>query len=259
MPNACRATLSLIVVGSCAAWSSNGRAQEGWSVEVGTEPSFVDINGRNQTWWTTRVQGEYRDPAVGGAFVAGEIQRREGVADEVLSAGGYRRLGDWTIAGVVAGGIDADFAPRYSLEPQLSRRLFGTFVGQVSYVYRSFRDTQVELGSVGGIQYFRRGEVEARVAYGNVEPLDRVIRVYTIRGHWDDGSPLSFGGSVNVGQNLYGVINVPGAAGGDGWILNTYARYRFDRHNSARLGLTFGREEPSFRQSAVSVAYRRTF
>ncbi|MBA2352389.1 MAG: YaiO family outer membrane beta-barrel protein [Burkholderiales bacterium] len=230
-----------------------------WSIDVGTEPSFVEVNDRDQTWWTNRIQATYRDSAVGGVFVAAESQTRESVTDPLFSAGGYRRLGDWTLIGQTGGSIDPDFVSQFFIEPQISRRLFGTFVGQAGYLYREFPQSHIHVGSLSGIQYFKKGEVELRTAYGKSLPLDRPIRVWTLRGLWDDGSAWAYGGTAAFGDNLFDAVNVPGAAGNRGWAVNINTRYRFDDRNSVRLDLTSGREEPAFRQHTLGLSYRRSF
>lgn len=234
-------------------------AQDGWSVDVGTEPSAVKVNDRSQTWWTNRIQATYRESAIGGVFVAAESQTREDVTDGLVSAGGYRRLGDWTIIGQAGGGIDTDFVTRFFVEPQISRRLFGTFVGQAGYIYREFQQSRSHVGSLAGIQYFTKGELEIRTSYGRSLPLERPIRVFSLRGLWDDGSALSYGGTVAYGDNLFDAVNVPGAAGNRGWAINANTRYRFDDRNSVRLDLTTGREDPAFRQHTLGLSYRRSF
>lgn len=254
-----RATLVLVALASAGAFPSVANAQDGWSVEVGTEPSAVDIGSRHATWWTNRIRADYREPSVGGLFLAAESQRRESLTDEVLSAGGYRRLDDWTLSGQAAVGVNPDFLPRLFLESQVGRRLFGTFVAQVGYQYRSYAQSRIHIWSLAGIQYFANGEIEARVDYGRNEPLDRPIRVFKVRALWDDGSALSFGGAVAVGQNLYDALNVPGVGENNGWVVNANARYRVDARNSVRLDLTAGREDPSFRQRSLGLSYRRAF
>ncbi|MBC7782971.1 MAG: YaiO family outer membrane beta-barrel protein, partial [Burkholderiales bacterium] len=195
-----------------------------WSIDVGTEPSLVEVGDDDQTWWTNRIQASYRDPAIGGFWVGAESQKRESPHDETLIVGGYRRLGDWTLLGQVSGAPDPDFVAEYSIEPTVARRLFGTFVGQAGYIYRSFPDSKIHIGSLSGIQYFPEGEVELRVGYGKNKPLNRPIRILMLRGLWDDGSAFSYGGSATIGDNLFDATNVPGAAGNSGWVINGNVR-----------------------------------
>ncbi len=254
-----RVTQTLAAVISLGAFPVVAVAQDGWSIDVGTEPSFVTVNDRSQTWWTNRLQASYRDSSVGGFFVAGESQTRESETDGLISAGGYRRLGDWTIIGQAGGGVDTDFVTQFFVEPQISRRLFGSFVGQAGYIYREFEQSRSHVGSLAGIQYFTKGELEIRTSYGRSLPLERPIRVFSLRGLWDDGSALSYGGTVAYGDNLFDAVNVPGAAGNRGWAINANTRYRFDDRNSVRLDFTVGREDPAYRQRSLGLSYRRSF
>lgn len=258
-PESRQIIMLLVVSASLAASPAAVVAQDGWSLDVGTEPSTVNIRDRRETWVINRIQASYRESSAGGGFIAAESQKRESLTDELLFAGGYRRLGDWTISGQAGLGIDPDFVARFFIEPQLSRRLFGTFVGQIGYLHRSYSQSRIHIGSLAGIQYFPNGEIEARVAYGKNLPLDRPIRVFTFRGLWDNGSAMGFGGSVTIGDNLYDVINVPGAAGNRGWTVNGNVRYRIDTRNSVRLDISTGREDPWFRQRTLGVSYRRSF
>ena len=234
-------------------------AANGWSIDAGIEPSTVDIGTREERWRTTRIQGAWRDQNVGGLSVAVESQKRERETDGLVSIGGFRRLDDWTLSGQISGGVDRDFIYRYSIEPQISRRLFGNFVGQAGYMYRKFDQTRVHLGTIGGTQYYANGEVEVRVSYGRNKPSDRAIKVLSLRGVRDDGSAFSYGGSATVGRNIYDAINVPGVGGNRAWIAGAFVRYRLDANNSFRLDATVGREEPSFRQRGIALSYRRTF
>jgi hypothetical protein len=83
--------------------------------------------------------------------------------------------------------------------------------------------------------------------------------VATVRGLWNDGGPFSYGASASSGLGLYDSSNVPGVSGSHGWIVNANLRYRIDARSSVRLDLTHGREDPSFRQQALGLTYRRSF
>ncbi|MFM9435805.1 YaiO family outer membrane protein [Janthinobacterium sp. CG_23.3] len=253
------ALLLALAGGAAAALPRSAAAQEpAWSVDAGTEPSRVSLGARDVTWWSNRLQASYRAGPDRGWYAAAESQHRKQGDDLTLSAGGFRRIDNWLLSGQVGAGVRPEFAPRFALEPQLGR-LFGKVALQAGAVYRSFPQSRVKIGSLAAILYQGGSEFELKLSYGATDPVRHHIRVAAVRATWDGGAAYSYGASVSAGRGLYDAINVPGADARRGLIVNANLRYRIDAGSSVRLDLTLGREEPSFRQRALGLSYRRAF
>ncbi len=258
-PDTLGAALALALAGGGVAALLPARAAaQAWSLDAGTEPSRVSLGTRDETWWSNRLQASYRAGPDLGWHVGAESQHRKRGDDVTLSAGAYRRIDDWLLSGQVGAGIRPAFAPRYALEPQLAR-LFGNFALQAGAVYRSFPQSRVKIGSLAAILYQGDSEFEIKLSYGSTEPDNHHIRVASLRAVWDRGAAFSYGAGVSAGRGLYDAINVPGADARRGLIVNGSLRRRIDAGSSVRLDLTLGREEPSFRQRALGLSYRRAF
>lgn len=257
-PDALGAALALALAGGAAAPLPARAAAAAWSFDAGTEPSRVRLGARDETWWSNRLQASYRAGPELGWHVAAESQHRRRGDDVTLNAGAFRRVDNWLLSGQVGAGIRPAFAPRFAFEPQLAR-LYGNFALQAGAVYRSFPQSRVKIGSLAAILYRGDGEAEFKLSYGRTDPDRHHIRVASLRAVWDRGAAFSYGAGVSAGRGLYDAINVPGADARRGLIVGANLRYRVDPASSVRLDLTLGREEPSFRQRALGLSYRRAF
>lgn len=255
-----RATgLTLAFLGALAAPPAHAQSTSTTWAELRTEPSAVDIAGRATTWWVSRLQVDYREPATFGLLVAAEIHRRGADTNGLVVAGGYRRFGGWTALVQVGAGVDPVFVPRFSLHGQLSRRIAGGLHAQIGYRYLQYPSTLVTIWSPGAIYYHPKGEVEVRADVGRDRSFQRDIATVSARALWDDGSTtLSYTVGGAYGRGLFDVLAIPGT-GETGWSVTAGLRLRFDPLNSVRLDLSEGREEPSFRQHSVALSYRRVF
>jgi hypothetical protein len=116
-----------------------------------------------------------------------------------------------------------------------------------------------KIGSLAALLYQGGNEFEFKLSYGTTEPVKHHIRVVAVRAQWSGRGAFSYGVGVSAGRGLYDAINVPGADARRGLIVNANLRYRIDAGSSVRLDLTLGHEDPSFRQRALGLSYRRAF
>ena len=234
------------------------RAQTSWSLDAAAERARVSLGQRDVSWGTNRIQLSARTAPAAGWFVAAESQKREHDTDTELIGGAYGRSGPWLWSAQASAAVDPGFLPRYAIEPQIGRR-FGAVVVQGGAVYKSFADSRVRIGTVSLAGYRGDSELELKLAYGDAQPLDRHIRVATLRGLWDPGGAWSAGASVSAGQGLYDSTNVPGVRGNHGRVVNANLRYRFSGSYSLRIDLSDGRENPTFRERRLGLALRKIF
>ena len=101
--------LWLAMAFTLTALAGEGPEQGQWSLEVRTEPSTVDSGAWSGSWSTNHIQAECRFPTAGGFFLAGESQRRGEDSNLYFTGGGFRRLGDWTLAVRAGVGINPIF------------------------------------------------------------------------------------------------------------------------------------------------------
>ena len=238
--------------------AGEGPEQGRWSLEVRTEPSTVESGGWSGSWSTNRIQAECRFPTAGGFFLAGESQRRGEDSNRYFTGGGFRRLGDWTLAVRAGVGVNPVFVPRHMVEGTVSRRLAGTLVGQLSFQDLDFPAAKVHLGGIGATWYAASGEFEAGLKTGRNGTYGSDIRVVVLRGLWNRSESFSLGCTAAAGRNLFGTLSIP-VEGGRGWQGNVHARIQILPRTSLRIDLGEGREHPSFRQRTIALSCRREF
>jgi YaiO family outer membrane protein len=233
-------------------------AQAVWSLDAAAERARVTLGARQVSWATNRVQLSARTAQATGWYVAAENQKRERDTDTELIGGAYGLSGPWLWSGQASLAANPGFLPRYSLEPQIGRQ-FGRIVVQGGAIYKKFADSRVRIGTLSMTGYRGDSELELKLVYGDSQPFDRRIRVATLRGLWDPGGAFSIGASFSTGQGIYDSVNVPGVRGNHGRVLNLNLQYRIDDAYSVRIGLTDGRENPSFRERRLGLSLRKIF
>ena len=234
-------------------------AQEvGVSVDVGIERSSVTLGAEKEVWGTERFQVLYRDPATGGAFFTFERQTRFGGTDAVFLAGGYRRLGDWTVFGQVGVTPRAEFYFRQSVEAELSRRIVGTLVAHVKYRYLNFPSAKVQIVSPAATYYFSRGELHGRAFFVHNAALGVSSQSFLARGRYRWSERIRISGGVAFGERIFDITFLPEEPA-RGWLV--YGETLVRIHETGALGVVLGaaHEEPSFDRWNLGVYYRRWF
>jgi hypothetical protein len=207
-------------------------------------------------WSTVRFQLGYVNEQKGGLFGGVERQERYDLVDVSVYALGYRRLGDWTIAGGVGGTPDADFLYRVSANVELSRRVVGSLVvsaGYRAWISRGHRAQiqpavtctagEARLGTaLRHPQHDGRSHLLCRPATALVEVHPRV-RLF---------------GAFAVGDRIFDVTSfVSGAA--NSWVARGTVRIRITAGNYLEFGGGVAHEDPSFDQTTLIAGYRRSF
>jgi len=238
--------------------SSPIQAQSRWSGDLGIERSSVTINGTDGVWGTERIQALYRDPLKGGFFFGFERHTRFDDVDGVGVAGGYRRLGDWTLAGNIGLSPRASFYARQSAEVEVSRRVVGTLVPHVSYRFLNFREARVHIVSPGATYYLPRGELHGRVFLSHNAALGADAQSFFGRAQYQAHDRLRLTAGVAVGEAIFDITRLQEQPS-DGWSLYWEALVRI--HRSGAVGVVVGvaHEEPSFDRRNLSLFYRRWF
>ena len=242
------------------AWTILVHAQEpeGWSADFSFERASVTIDGDDQVWGSERVQFHYRDLDQGGVFFGGARITRFGEADAAFVAGGYRRLGDWTVLGQVGVSPNADFYYRQSVEAEVSRRAVGTLVAHLKYRYLNFPLAKVQIVAPGATYYLAKGELHGRIFFVNNQALDIDSQSVLVRGQWWLSQRFRISGGVAVGERIFDITSLPGVPA-DGWVV--YGETLVRIHERGGLGVTIGfaHEEPFFDRRNFGVYYRRWF
>jgi YaiO family outer membrane protein len=247
----------LCSIALCAMADASAQEAPPYSLDISAERARLHWAARDADWWTGRVQLSARRLDAGW-YAAAESQRRDRDTETALEAGMYGRAGRWNWSGQVTASPGADFLPRFSLQPQVGLR-FGTSVVQAGYIYKSFAESRLHLGTLGLTTYVGDSEFEIRLTSGRSQPLGRRIQVTTVRGAIDRGGPWTFGLSASAGRGLYDILNIPGVDGNRGWSAGANARYRIDATTSVRLDLGVGHEHPDFRERRIGISLRKSF
>jgi YaiO family outer membrane protein len=241
-------------------WSLALHAQEsdGWSVDFGIERASVTIDDDDQLWGRERVQALYRDRDKGGVYVGGARLTRFGLTDPVVLAGGYRRLGDWTISGQLGLSPGAEFYFRQSVEAEISRRAVGTVVAHLKYRYLNFPTARVHILAPGITYYLAKGEIHARVSLVDNEALDAGSQSVLVRGQSWLSERLRLSGGVAAGERIFDVTSLPGVPA-QGWVVYAETLIRIHERGGLGLSVGFAHEEPFFDRRNFGVYYRRWF
>lgn len=235
-------------------------AQPAWNIDLGYERSSVTIAGAPTVWETSRVQASRVWPGAGGWFTAVERQHRGSLVDVALSTSGYRRLGDWTVAGGLAAAVKPEFLFRSSMEAVVSRRVWGTTVASVGYRRLDFAATDVHLFQPALTWNHARGEVQATLFITRKsQAASRGSSLTGLLTTFIDATPrLRLSGAVAYGERIFDVASLASAPA-TAHTLNGRARIGVTGHDFIEFGAGAAREQPSFEQKTVSLAYRRTF
>jgi len=243
----------------CVLAAGSLEAQESrWSVDFGIERSDVTIDDDRDTWGTERVQLSYRDPARGGVFVGFERQTRFDQADAVILAGGYRRLGEWTVFGQVGVTPRADFYFRQSVEGEISRRTIGTLVAHLKYRYLNFPTAKVQVLSPAATYYFAKGELHGRAFFVRNEELDVDSQSFLARGQYQLNDRFRLSGGVAFGERIFDITFLPEEPA-EGWVVYGETLVRVHETGAIGISLGFAHEEPFFDRRSFSLYYRRWF
>ena len=232
-----------------------------WSVDIGAERADVSISGHDAVWWTERFQLTYRNEAKGGAWLQLENQSREENTDTTVHAGGYWRLGAWTLLGQVGVTPNADFNYKFLGEAEVSRRLVGTLVGQLGYRYLEYPGTTVHLFSPALTLYLPRGELQAKGFIGRGTDFEPKAAVVMVRGVWDVTQTLRLHAGLSVGEGIFGVTQGVFGTGElpDGWVAFVNPEVRLTSKDTIGGAFIRGHEEPRFEKRSLGVYYRRVF
>jgi YaiO family outer membrane protein len=233
-------------------------AQAVWSLDLGTERSLVTNGGAETTWDTARVQVGLARPEVGGWYAAAERQRRGRLSDFVTGVTGYRRIGDWTIAGGGSGTLHPSFVYRANVEAQVSRRVVGTTVASIGYRYLNFSDASVQQVQPGLTWYHRRGEVETRLylTRKGARAGESVTGAFSTLFEVTPRVRLAL--SAAYGDRIFDVAALP-AQNATARMVSARVRIGVTRHDFVEIGAGMAHENPVFDQRAFSLVYRRAF
>jgi len=234
------------------------RAQSGWAFDFGTEQSWTENNGTDSLWTIQRFQVSRVREGVGGLFGGVERQERYDLVDVALFGTGYRRLGDWTVAGGLSATPGAEYLPGFSAESEVSRRMAGTLVASLGYRFLDYPTAIVNQLMPAATWYHARGEVAAKVYVTRNATLERTSTTGLVRTLYDVGPRLRLGGGVSYGDRIFDVASLPTGTA-RAWVVYGNVRVGLTRRDFIDVGLGTAHEEPAFDQVTFALAYRRTF
>jgi YaiO family outer membrane protein len=234
-------------------------AQEGvWSLELGVERARVALGSRDVTWGEEHLQLDRTAPGRGSVFLGLELQRRDGDTDTVVTGGGYRRLGPWTLAAQAGASPRASFYYRAMGEGELVRILRSGLAASGSYRYLGFRrGNAVHLLSPGLTWSGARGELHGRLILVRDRTFNRKAESFLLRGYRELGRSFRLSAGAAAGGGIFDVTSLERGAP-RGWVFWLSPQWRGGR-SSLGASLSLAREEPSFEKRSLSVYYRRTF
>ena len=234
-----------------------GTAEADWQVTPRIEHSDVVINGRDAQWRSQALTVE-RAAAPGDAvFATLERQQRDGVSDDSLQLGIYRRFGQWNALAQAQITPDADFLPGRTYEVQADRAIAPNLRAGLGYRRLDFSHGDIGIWSPQ-IAYYR-GDDEFALAYkvGRNDTLDHDIRIVQLRALKAVGRNR-VGVYLARGDYLFDALGLPGGGGSSGWSANLAYAHALNARATLRVELGRGSEADSFRQDslAVSLQYR---
>ena len=234
------------------------RGQSGWAFDFGTEQSWTENDGNDSLWTVQRFQVSRVREGEGGLFGGVERQERYDLVDVALFATGYRRLGDWTVAGGLAATPDAEFLYGFSADGEVSRRVVGTLVASAGYRYLDYPTATVNQVLPSLTWYHARGEIAARVYVTRNVTLERTSTTGLVRTLYDVGRRLRLGGGVSYGDRIFDVASLPTGTA-RAWVVYGHARVGLTRRDFLDVGLGAAHEAPAFDQTTFALGYRRVF
>lgn len=210
------------------------------------------------TWSQQTLTVGFLRETEGGWRAVAERQERSGVTDYVFSAGGYRRLGDWTVAGSVAATPQADFWFKRAFDVEVSRRVVGTVVASAAYRYMDFPTAEVHQVQPALTYYHARGDVEARVYATQNSNWDHPSFTVLLRTAFRMNRRLELSGAVARGDRIFDIASLADG-GASAWTARVSLRVLVSARNEIAIGGGLAHEEPAFSQRTLTLAYRRLF
>lgn len=248
--------LMLVLLGLAAFAPQPLRAQSRWSAQLGGEASSVSIGSLKTVWHSERLTVGYTGQETGGFYLWTEQQMRGSQRDVVFGASGYRRLGDWTIAGGASAAPDSKFWYRSEFNSELSRRIVSTFVLSTAYRFMDFPTATIHQVQPALTWYNPRGEVQARLYITRNETAARTTRAVLARSLVKLNGHLDVTGVFAYGDRIFDIASLPyGAA--QSWTGRLGFRVHLSSHDSIEIGGGYAHENPSFYQRTIAFSYRR--
>ena len=224
-----------------------------WRLTPRIEYSDVAINGRDAQWRSNGLSIERTSAPGDTVFAVLERQDRDGVSDQNLQFGAYRRFGDWNAFAQLGFAPGADFLPECTYEVQADRTVATNLRAGLGYRRLEFSHSDVDIWSPQ-LAYFR-GDDEYALAYkiGRNDTLDHDIRILQLRALRAVGRHR-VGLYLARGDYLFDALGLPGAGGGSGWSANLSYAHALNERATLRVELGRGAEADSFRQDSLAVS-----
>jgi YaiO family outer membrane protein len=246
----------------CLVLALSGRAlaqpASPWHADLSGDRAAVTDGGIESTWTTTHLQAMWARPDVGGWLAAVDLSARGALDDVTVSTRGYRRLGDWTIAGGAGVTPHADFLYRAAADAELSRRIFGSVVASGAYRFMAFPTADIHQPQAALTWYHRRGEVETRGYFTRNTTAERTTTTVLARTAFALNSRMGINGGAAFGDRIFDISSLPSSTGESHQVFATL-RMRVSRSDWIEAGLSQAREAPSFTYRSLILAYRRAF
>jgi YaiO family outer membrane protein len=229
-----------------------------WNADFSSDRAAVTDAGVESTWTTTHLQAMWSRPDVGGWLATMDLSARGALDDVTVSMRGYRRLGDWTVAGGVGVTPHADFLYRAAADAELSRRIFGTVVASGAYRFMTFATADIHQPQAALTWYHRRGDVETRGYFTRNVTTGRTTTAVLARTAFSVSSRVGINGGAAFGDRIFDISSLPSSTGDSHQWFAT-VRVRVSRRDWIEAGLSEAREAPSFTYRSLILAYRRGF
>jgi YaiO family outer membrane protein len=249
---------TVLVPATAVAQSSPAPQPLRWSLQVGGEYSAVTQGTFETVWSSEIVTVAFLDEAAGGWHASVERQARGDASDMVVSTGGYRRLGDWTIGGNVSASPDASFWYRRAVDGELSRRIVGTVVASAAYRFMDFPAATIHQLQPAVTWYNPHGDLQARLYVTYNATQQRTSYALLVRTITRLNGRATFVGAVAAGDRIFDVASLAyGPA--QSWTARGGLRVDLSRRNQIEFGGGYASERPAFSQRTIALSYRRAF
>jgi YaiO family outer membrane protein len=203
------------------------------------------------------MQASFKREGRGGLAFGLEPLRRWERTDVALAASGYRHLGRWTASAQIGLTPKADFYYRRSLEGEMARRVVGTWVVHAGYRWLSFPGATVQVLTPAVSYYAARGELQARGYLSRNATVGSRGGALLLRGEWQASPAVRLTGGVAVGERIFDVVSLSGQPAA-GFVAFTGARFRMTSRDVLGVDVRLAHEQPSFREAALGLSYRRS-
>lgn len=251
------ASCTIVALAACLC-PADAAAQGPWSVRFGAEHSSITIGDTETDWEQQSVNLAYTNEAKGGWRGVVERHGRWGREDYVFTTGGFLRLGDWTVAGSASSTADAEFWFTRAWDAEVSRRLIGTMVASVGYRYMDFGVAEIHQAQTALTVYHARGSVEGRLYGTRNRTLDRDSLTVLGRSFLRVHPRVELAAAVAKGDRIFDIASLPEGRA-DAWTVWGGFVMKVTRRDEITVGAGMAREDPSFEQRTLTVAYRRLF